>query len=262
MRSNLLTAFVVALVILISISLAHAEVLKWRIDLTVDSIEGEIPGIAIGDQFVARFEVDSSILENPDGIQDGRFISFDLSIGEVNWNQSQSHVTPQFLLSSGRIDAVSTIITYTVPTHPDFSSFLPESPASWEVKDENDMTGKPIFGGNFRGTYTVSPVSDCACDINNDGKTGLEEAIYALQVVSGIHTKDCMNNIDCEENYYCSKPETECDAIGYCVEIPTNCPDLWYPVCGCDGRTYGNECEAAAEGVNVAQRGECRSTSM
>lgn len=158
MGTKLITAFITILIILVGIPLVNAASLRWRIDLTVDSINGEIPGIAIGDRFVARFEVEPSLLTMPDGIQDGRFVNFDLTIGQVNWNESQPHSSPQFLLSSGRIGALSVPFTLTLPAHPDFLSFLPESPAAWEVKDVKDPY-EPIFGGDFGGTYTVSSPS-------------------------------------------------------------------------------------------------------
>ena len=152
MRLKVLTPFVVVLMVLTSIVYVNAEPLMWRAELTVNDIEEGVTGISIGDQFIATFEVDPVLFEAPDGVQEGQFVSFNLTIGEVNWNESQPHRTPQFTLSPVGIEAFSVTLTDTMPTHPDLSFFLPQSPATWEVKDENDPTGMPIFGGNFGGT--------------------------------------------------------------------------------------------------------------
>lgn len=62
-------------------------------------------------------------------------------------------------------------------------------------------------------------------------------------------------DVDCGDKRYCASDT--CGGSGTCQPRPEVCPDNWAPVCGCDGVTYGNSCDAAAAGVGVEHEGEC-----
>jgi hypothetical protein len=70
----------------------------------------------------------------------------------------------------------------------------------------------------------------------------------------------------CGEGMYCDySADTNCgfaDQTGVCREIPATCTDGVAPVCGCNGETYSNSCDAARAGVSVSAEGVCEGDEL
>ncbi len=95
-------------------------------------------------------------------------------------------------------------------------------------------------------------------DATGDSRIGVEDAIYVLQEEAGMFEPvPCMTNDTCGNNQFCQKADCM-DPSGFCVQIPSSGDCRWSiteTVCGCDGETYTNACEAAIANTSVDNTG-------
>jgi hypothetical protein len=107
----------------------------------------------------------------------------------------------------------------------------------------------------------ATPAPVCGCD----GKTYASRCDAEAAGVSVLATNACtcggIDNTQCEQGKYCQFPTGMCtmpNPSGVCVEVPTgSCSPFSSPVCGCDGKSYTNACEAAKAQKSVAATGPC-----
>jgi hypothetical protein len=104
----------------------------------------------------------------------------------------------------------------------------------------------------------------CGCDAMTYGNA----CAAASAGVSVSYAGECGQTCGGFTGATCDDPGTFCDyppdmgcgftdGSGVCRQIPDACTDDVNPVCGCDGETYSNACQAAASGVSVAAQGAC-----
>lgn len=64
----------------------------------------------------------------------------------------------------------------------------------------------------------------------------------------------------CNAGLWCDLEASSCglaDRGGVCVRVPSFCNLAYRPVCGCNGRSYGNDCERMRARVSKAHDGAC-----
>jgi hypothetical protein len=106
------------------------------------------------------------------------------------------------------------------------------------------------------GGYCVetSPICCVAAGGQPQGPGSSCDGNTCPQICGGI------TGIPCDDGEYCRFAPGTCDIAdnqGVCAPVPQGCPDVWDPVCGCDGVTYSNACEAAMAGQSIDHLGEC-----
>ncbi len=99
----------------------------------------------------------------------------------------------------------------------------------------------------------------CGCD----GKTYGNECAAQTAGMTVSYKGECKTTTTgcaggCAKSEFCKYPDGACGGAGACTKLPMGCPDLWAPVCACDGRTYGNSCDAAMVSQSIAFKGECK----
>lgn len=157
-----------------------------------------------------------------------------------------------------------------------------EAHAACVAVDHGGACDAPACGGDVCGTgeccaescggldaadQCIEPPDACPLDIWDpvcgcDGVTysydcEARRACVAIDYRGPCGSPEVCGGEICAEGECCLASCGGVDPADLCAAPADACPAVWAPVCGCNGVTYGNECEAHGSCVAIDHRGEC-----
>lgn len=112
--------------------------------------------------------------------------------------------------------------------------------------------GETYDNACYAAASGVNVASEGACD----GGIGIGLSSDTAESTSRIGRALCGKD-RCGIGEYCDRVTCGSED-GVCRARPQECYEVYAPVCGCDGRTYDNNCVAARRGVDVDTLGACK----
>ena len=122
-----------------------------------------------------------------------------------------------------------------------------------------------VIGCGAEAQATCVPYPECSQEVEMvcgcNGVTYVQDCARIQQGVALKHTGSCQGDRacssrpgeECPEGQVCNIRSCVAGSSGLCVVRPDACPDVFMPVCDCNGQVYANDCERLRSGAPLGQ---------